>query len=263
MHLLNAAPSFVDGIKVGVCHGADKLISRRGTPTGKMIKVGHHDAYLATASSQNTRQGAGLLYVPDVLGIWDNSKLLADEFAANGYTTLIIDLFNGDAIDVNRFNEVDLPDWVQNGRNGAGGHTTKEIDPIMEEALAYMKTELGFLHIGAVGYCFGAKYVLRHYRNGIEVGFIAHPSFVEEDELAAITGPLSIAAAETDSIFPAEKRHRSEEILKENGSLYQVNLFSGVVHGFAVRCDLSKKHERFAKEQAFMQAVAFFNTWLV
>ncbi|KAH7022149.1 dienelactone hydrolase [Ilyonectria destructans] len=237
-------------------------VHHEGTPTGKMIKVGHHDAYLATASSQNARQGAGLLYVPDVLGIWDNSKLLADEFAANGYTTLIIDLFNGDAIDVNRFDEVDLPDWVQNGRNGAGGHTTKEIDPIMEEALAYMKTEMGLVHIGAVGYCFGAKYLLRHYQNGIEVGFIAHPSFIEEDELAAITGPLSIAAAETDSIFPAEKRHRSEEILKENGSLYQVNLFSGVVHGFAVRCDLRQKHERFAKEQAFMQAFVFFNAWL-
>ncbi|KAF7554616.1 hypothetical protein G7Z17_g2766 [Cylindrodendrum hubeiense] len=235
------------------------LVRQRGTPTGSMIKVGQHDAYLATA--QNPRQSTGILYIPDVLGIWDNSKLLADEFAANGYTTLIIDLFKGDAIEVNRFNEVDLPDWVQNGRNGAGGHTPKEIDPIMEEALTYLKVELGFERIGAVGYCFGAKYLVRHYRNGIDVGYIAHPSFIEEDELAAITGPLSIAAAETDTIFPAEMRHRSEEILKENGNLYQINLFSAVVHGFAVRCDLSKKQERFAKEQAFIQAIAFFNAW--
>lgn len=69
---------------------------------------------------------------------------------------------------------------------------------------------------------------MRHYKDGIKVGFLAHPSFVDEDELAAITGPLSIAAAETDQIFPTEKRHQSEEILRKVGQPYQINLFSGV-----------------------------------
>jgi dienelactone hydrolase len=91
----------------------------------------------------------------------------------------------------------------------------------------------------------------------------APPSFVEESELAAITGPLSIAAAETDQIFPAEKRHKSETILIETKQPYQINLFSGVVHGFSVRCDVSKKVERFAKEQAFLQAVNWFNEHLI
>lgn len=40
---------------------------------------------------------------------------------------------------------------------------------------------------------------------------------------------------------------------------YQINLFSGVEHGFAVRGDISKKHIKFAKEQAFFQAVAWFD----
>lgn len=97
---------------------------------------------------------------------------------------------------------------------------------------------------------------------GIDVGFVAHPSFVEEEELAAISGPLAIAAAETDSIFPAELRHKSEEILKETGLPYQVTLYSGVSHGFAMRADLSKKPEKFAREQAFAQAVAWFGEYL-
>lgn len=107
------------------------------------------------------------------------------------------------------------------------------------------------------------QYVVRHYKNGINVGYVAHPSFVEEDELAAITGPLSIAAAETDTIFPAEKRHKSEEILVKTGQPYQINLYSGVVHGFSVRCDVSKQVERFAKEQAFFQAVQWFDEFLL
>jgi len=98
---------------------------------------------------------------------------------------------------------------------------------------------------------------------GIDAGFVAHPSFVDEAELAAISGPLSIAAAETDSIFPAEKRHKSEEILIAGKQPYQINLYSGVEHGFAVRCDLSVKVQKFAKEQAFLQAVAWFDEHLL
>jgi dienelactone hydrolase len=88
-------------------------------------------------------------------------------------------------------------------------------------------------------------------------------SFVDESELSAISGPLSIAAAETDQIFPAEKRHKSEQLLVETKQPYQINLYSGVVHGFSVRCDTSKKHEKFAKEAAFLQAVGWFDEHLI
>ena len=98
---------------------------------------------------------------------------------------------------------------------------------------------------------------------GVDVGYVAHPSFVEEEELAAIAGPLSIAAAETDQIFPAEKRHKSETILAGTKLTYQINLYSGVAHGFSVRCDTSKKIEKFSKEQAFLQAVSWFDEHLI
>ena len=81
--------------------------------------------------------------------------------------------------------------------------------------------------------------------------------------MAAITGPLSIAAAETDSIFPAEKRHKSEVILQKTGHPYQINLYSGVVHGFSVRGDMSVRQEKWAKEQAFYQAIAWFDEHLL
>jgi dienelactone hydrolase len=97
----------------------------------------------------------------------------------------------------------------------------------------------------------------------IDAGFVAHPSFVDEEELAAITKPLSIAAAQTDSIFTSEKRYRSEEILNATGLPYQINLFSGVAHGFAVRCDLKQENQRFAKEQALLQAIAWFDHYLL
>lgn len=43
------------------------------------------------------------------------------------------------------------------------------------------------------------QYVARHYKNGINVGYMAHPSFVDEEELEGFKAPLSISAAETDA----------------------------------------------------------------
>ena len=55
----------------------------------------------------------------------------------------------------------------------------------------------------------------------------------------------------------------STVILQEGGYPYQINLYGGVSHGFAVRCDLSKKVEKYAKEQAFLQAVSWFDEHLL
>jgi dienelactone hydrolase len=206
---------------------------------------------------------------------------MADQYAANGYYTLIPDLFNGDALSINRPEGFDLMGWLNNGSTGDNPHTFGAVDPIIQKSIEYLQQK-GFKKIGAVGYCFGAKYVVRFMPKGkgIDAGFVAHPSyvslfslpfasqtnnsrFVEESELLAINGPLSIAAAETDPIFPAEKRHRSETILMETKQPFQINLYSGVSHGFSVRCDTSKKIEKYSKDQAFLQAVTWFDEHLV
>jgi dienelactone hydrolase len=169
------------------------------------------------------------------------------------------DLFHGDPVPLNRPAEFDLMDWLK----GPPGHLLDRVEPVVQAVIKDMKSSLGCERIGAIGYCFGAKYAVRMLQpGGCDVAYLAHPSFVEAEELAAIKGPLSMAAAETDSIFPAPKRHESEDILAKTGQPYQINLFSGVEHGFAVRADISNPIIRFAKESAFTQAVAWFNQYL-
>jgi len=117
----------------------------------------------------------------------------------------------------------------------------------------------------------------------IDVGYHAHPTGTTHEELAAIEGPLSIAAAgmfdhlnprrngtqltkthpiEIDPAFTTQLRHESEETLTKTGQEWQINLFSGVKHGFAVRADLSDSKQKWAKEQAFCQAVQWFDRHL-
>jgi dienelactone hydrolase len=71
-----------------------------------------------------------------------------------------------------------------------------------------------------------------------------------------------VCTIETDQIFPAPKRRETEDILEKLKVPYQLNLFSDVEHGFAVRCDISQKRQKFAKEQAFFQAVAWFDEYV-
>ncbi|KUI62047.1 Protein AIM2 [Cytospora mali] len=237
-------------------------VKHEGEPAGSIIKVGKYDAYVAEPKGANKHDGVALLYIPDIFGIWQNSKLMADQFAANGYYTIIVDIFNGDPIPMPMPESLDLMQWLSQGSDGKNPHTKDDVDPIVQLSLKWLK-EQGFKKIGAMGYCFGAKYVARNYKNGIDVGYMAHPSFVDEDELASITGPLCISAAETDEIFPAEKRHKSEEILQKTGVPYQITLYSGTEHGFSVRCDVSKRHQKFAKEQAFLQSISWFDEYLL
>lgn len=170
------------------------------------------------------------------------------------------------------FNKDPVPDGALEGKvpgfdlgKWLPGHQPPSIDRIVDATIVELRTKYNTKKIGAAGYCFGAKYVVRHLRpdqGKIDVGYAAHPSFVEEDELSDIKGPFSIAAAETDSIFPAEKRHKSEEILAKVKQPYQVTLFSGVQHGFAARGDITDKIQKFAKEAAFLQAVQWFDEYL-
>jgi len=240
-------------------------VKHDGEPTGTSTKITDGiEAYIAEPKGKTVHKDTAILFLPDVIGIWQNSQLIADQYAANGYYTLIPDLFNGDAMTLNRPEGFDFQAWLTKGTGGNNPHTYEAVDPIVEKSIKWLQ-EKGFKKIGAVGYCFGAKYVVRFLPKGkgIDVGYAAHPSFVEESELAAISGPFSISAAETDQIFTTEKRHKSEAILIETKQPYQINLFSGVSHGFSVRCDLTKKQEKFAKEQAFLQAVTWFGEHLL
>lgn len=101
------------------------------------------------------------------------------------------DLFHGDPVPLERPEGFDMAKW----RAGPPGHGTATVDPVVDTVIKELRVKLGVKRIGAVGYCFGAKYVVRFLKDGlVDVGYIAHPTLVEAGELEAITGPLSIAA---------------------------------------------------------------------
>ncbi|PGH13602.1 hypothetical protein AJ79_03595 [Helicocarpus griseus UAMH5409] len=226
-----------------------------GTPKGEMKKIGNISTYFTDRSDAKNTDKA-IIYLSDIFGISHNGKLLADKFAEQGYFTVYPDLLHGDHVaspEDYHSGKVDMVDWTSR-------HGPETVDPIIQSTIDYLRNTVCIQKIAAVGYCFGGKYVARFLMDGkIDSGYTAHPSFITEEELAAIQKPLSIVAAEDDTIFPREKRIESESILVKTKQRFQINLISGVQHGFAVRADLSAPGSRFAMEAAFVQAVMWFH----
>ncbi|KAL7267453.1 hypothetical protein RUND412_009964 [Rhizina undulata] len=228
-----------------------------GTPKGEIKEIAGVEAYFSYPPSGSNDKV--VYFLTDVIGHkFVNAQLIADQFAAHGYLTIMPDLFQGDPIllpESIRPAGWDFHEWLSR-------HSPEVAQPVVDKVLAAIKSEIKPKKIGAVGYCYGGKYVIRLLNGDIDAGYTAHPSFATIEEVAAIKAPLAISAAETDTIFPAELRRQTEDKLKEVGATYQLTLFSGVEHGFAVRADVSKKLERFGKEQAFGQAVTWFGEFL-
>lgn len=57
------------------------------------------------------------------------------------------------------------------------------------------------------------------------------------------------------------RRHAVEQLLQATGEAYSVALYGGTSHGFGVRADVSDPKQKFGKEEAFFQAVRWFDTW--
>lgn len=94
-------------------------------------------------------------------------------------------------------------------------------------------------------YCFGAPYVCNSLADGTcEVGGFAHPAFLKEHHFQNLEAPLFLSCAEIDHTFGTESRNQAIDLLIEGRKEYQLQLFHGVAHGFALRANLNVPYER-------------------
>ena len=66
---------------------------------------------------------------------------------------------------------------------------------------------------------------------------------------------------ETDELLGPERRTEIETLLGAAEPAYQMSLYGGTAHGFAVRANISDPQQKFGKESAFLQAVRWFDVW--
>ncbi|CAP68361.1 uncharacterized protein PODANS_7_3300, partial [Podospora anserina S mat+] len=210
------------------------------------------------------RSQSAFLLLTDVFGLnLLQNKLLADSFARAGYLTLVPDLFAGSPApsDINdpASANFSIPAFL-------AAHQPPVTDPIIASAISHLRGSLNISSIAAAGYCFGGRYALRVVNpspGGADVAFAAHPSLLTDEEISGVEKPVSVAAADRDELLTAARRAEVEGLLLGAGGRYQVGVYGGTPHGFAVRANYSVESERFGKEGAFLQAVGWFDEFLV
>jgi len=234
-------------------------VRNTGESAGYFKNVSGIEMYISPPATNTSTPSKALLYLTDIFGVpLSENRLLADSLASNDYLVVMPDLFAGDAIPLGSLEAgLNLTGWLAK-------HGPEEIDRIFGETVEYMRGELGISKIGGLGYCFGGKYVPRWMtgEGKVDLGFIAHPSFLTEGEIDAVKGGLSIAAGTLDDSFNATAKVKAEAILNDNKTPFQSNLYYGAPHGFAVRANLSDPLQAYAKQASFVQAVTWFDAWL-
>ncbi|CCC71694.1 hypothetical protein NCAS_0I00260 [Naumovozyma castellii] len=225
-----------------------------GTPKGIHESIYGVDTYVTGSASPKEKV---IVILTDVYGNrFNNVNLIADQLADAGYKVYIPDILFNDPV-VALDGSVDFNEWLAK-------HDAVKTRAVVDNFLKELKREFGPKFIGVIGYCFGAKFAVQQIssKDGLaNCCAIAHPSFVSIDEIKAIGNkkPLLISAAENDTIFPADLRHTTEDTLREIGARYQLDLFSGVSHGFAARGDVSDPVVKYAKEKALRDQIFWFD----
>ncbi|PBK70277.1 alpha/beta-hydrolase [Armillaria solidipes] len=221
-------------------------VKHEGTPAGRVDTISGVPTYVSEPPPAKTvGKPKVVLYLADVYGpMYINNQLLQDYFASQGFIAVGVDYFLGDPVYIHKEPDFDRQAWMVKSKQQA-----QELMPRWLEAIREKYGQDA--HYTAVGYCFGAPYVLDLAAQGdIVAGAIAHPAFLTEDHFKNIKKPLLLSCAETDHSFPLESRRRAEDILVENKASYCFQVFSGVSHGFAVRGDPNVGDTRWAKEES-------------
>ncbi|KAH7185399.1 dienelactone hydrolase family-domain-containing protein [Fusarium flagelliforme] len=248
--------SFASPIGVAAESSASEVVRLRGEEIkyqGLTLYVSKPHRSLGYKKPGST---TGVLLLTDIYGLkLKENKILADRFAKEGYITVAPDLFKGSPApsDEPSFNVTEF----------LAKYPPSVTDPVVAKAIKYIRQELKVKKVAASGYCYGGRYVFRELdkKGGVDVGFTAHPSLLQTDEIQAVAKPVSIAGAAKDDIFPQPRQAETNAILTKIGKPFTSTLYSGTTHGFAVRANASDAQQAFAKDEAFYQAVRFFEAW--
>ncbi|RDB15818.1 Protein AIM2 [Hypsizygus marmoreus] len=250
---------------MSLCKHCVSGVTHDGTPEGKWEKINGVETYIATPTVEYPKDKV-LLFLPDVFGPQlPNAQLLADDYARNGFKTIVIDYFEGDPIPPEALNpgsNFDFMAWLPH-------HSAAQVRPLIDKVIAALKEE-GVTTFAAVGYCFGGRYVFDlGFDNVIKVAATSHPSLLKipddlEKYLATSQAPLLINSCTIDPQFPLEASAKADEILGDGKFApgYKREYFEGCTHGFAVRGDLSDPKVKAGKEGAFKATVEWFLEYL-
>ncbi|KAJ8116056.1 hypothetical protein OPT61_g2434 [Boeremia exigua] len=262
-----------------------------GTPSGTLETL--HDINTYVASPQNAKapahpakhQSTIILYTDAFGHHLPNNKLLADALAAKtGFTVLVPDTIPGGGMSPSILPLMDTftsPSANALSKAWALGCAMVHVIPFFVRAspqsekctvpcVEYARAVRGELPTGAklgvAGYCWGGYQTLHVAKQEAlaDAVFVAHPARFESMQAvdAVRNGvKVSFAHAGDDMSLPMAKVEQMHQALGSD-SAFEMRVYEGCVHGFAVRATPGKEKEARAADEALKQAGEWLEKWL-
>ena len=181
--------------------------------------------------------GAGIVVMPDVRGLHEFYKQLAERFAEVGIDAVAIDYFGRTAQTSDRSEAFEFVPHVQQA-------TAEGVAADVQAAAAHL-TGAGVKNVFTIGFCFGGSYSWRQSADspglaGV-VGFYGRPQLVA-DSIPRMTAPMLMLVAGADAHIPPEEVVALAEQIRSAGVEVDVQVYDGAPHSFFDRS--FAEHER-------------------
>ncbi|KAK5940229.1 hypothetical protein PMZ80_007649 [Knufia obscura] len=255
-------------------------LHNHATPTGSVKTIGDLSTYVAEPSPDQNINPKTLIFLVDIFGYeLPNTRLLADEYAKQGFLVYVPDILQGDPLPISFLQNVEPPlkDQEQAGlidktKNTAivgatlgtwlPKHREAVTLPIVEKFVDDVKkTATG--KVGTIGFCFGGRYSILMAHGKVDAAYACHPSLVAiPGDFEPVTKPLSLAVGTKDSLLSDEQNDQIKEILDKNSVPTELVKYQDQIHGFSLRGDWSSDKDKKAQDDALKQGVAWFNEHL-
>jgi carboxymethylenebutenolidase len=184
-------------------------------------------AYYARAS---TPTGAGMVVLPDVRGLHQFFKELAQRFAEAGIDSVAIDYFARTAKTKDRSDSFDYMPEVQKT-------TAENIAADVAAAIAYLKSKDGgaVKSVFTVGFCFGGSNSWNQsaQQPGLAgaIGFYGRP-MRSEPFISKMKAPLMVMVAGADGATTPEQSREFDRELTAAGVPHEQHIYEGAPHSF-------------------------------
>jgi dienelactone hydrolase len=169
-------------------------------------------------------------------------------------------------------------------------HTPEKVLPLLHKVVESAKEEYADAianggGIYGIGYCFGAKYILmlaselpdtvswgqeaaKDMEQGttkkepvLRAGAVAHPTMTTKEDLDAVRSPVYLAAVKDDPMFSEDEALTpGRRAMEANKVEHEIQVFSGVPHGFAVLGDYEDAKIKQSQEQAYSQMLGWIQS---
>ncbi len=206
--------------------------------------------YLAR-SPQAKANAPALLVFHEWWGLNDNIQKMTEKLAAEGYTALAVDLYEGQVADKPEDAMTLMKKASQNQKN---------FDSNVEQAYDYLKTKTKAGKIGTIGWCFGGTSSLNTallLPKKIDATVIYYGSGIENDrdKLKVLEMPILGIFAELDQSIPVAKVKQFEQTLKSLGKSVEIDIYPNADHAFANPS--GTRYNATAAEDAWKKTIAF------